>query len=158
MAKTRVLTRDRVSVGDPVNGPTDLALPPKGSHKGHRSRFWRHFLEMILAMVVGMIAAAAIFLTIVRVTWKEALIQYPVQSLLVVAAGMTVPMVAWMRHRGHGWRSCSEMAAAMVLPVFPFLCLVWFQATESAQCGAYCISTILAMLAVMLYRRSEYAM
>jgi glycerol uptake facilitator-like aquaporin len=159
MAKTRVLTRDRVSVDDPRrNGGTDLAAQQKVSHKGHGSRFWRHFLEMILAMVVGMLAAAAIFLSMLGVTWEEALIQYPVHSLLVVAAGMTVPMVAWMRHRGHGWRSCSEMAAAMVLPVIPFLCLVWFQATTSAQCGAYCISTILAMLGVMLYRRSEYAM
>jgi hypothetical protein len=42
--------------------------------------------------------------------------------------------------------------------VVPFLCLVWFNITESAQCGAYCAVTVLAMLALMQYRRSEYSM
>jgi hypothetical protein len=50
------------------------------------------------------------------------------------------------------------MAAAMVLPVVPFLCLVWFDITKSAWCGAYCATTIVAMLALMLYRRSTYSM
>ncbi len=54
-------------------------------------------------MVVGMLAAAAIFLTIVQVTWDEATVRYPVHSLLVVAAGMTVPLVAWMRPRAGTW-------------------------------------------------------
>ena len=54
-------------------------------------------------------------------------------SLLVVAAGMTVPMVAWMRYRGHSWHSCAGMAAAMVVPVIPFLCLVWFGVTKSGR-------------------------
>ncbi len=84
--------------------------------------------------------------------------QLPTATLLVVAVSMTLPMVAWMRHRGHAWRDCSEMAAAMVIPVIPFLCLVWFGVTESAQCGGYCASSVAAMLALMYYRRSEYAM
>jgi hypothetical protein len=46
----------------------------------------------------------------------------------------------------------------MVLPVIPFLCLVWFDITESALCGAYCATTIAAMLAIMLYRRRTYSM
>lgn len=158
MTQTRTLTRDRPSGPDPGQEENlDLAISPEVSGKRHGSRFWRHFLEMLVAMLVGMIGAATIFLSIVRVKWDDALLQYPVQSLLVMAAGMTVPMVAWMRHRGHGWRSCSEMAAAMVVPVLPFLCLVWFHVTNSALCGAYCGSTIPAMLVVMLYRRGEYS-
>ncbi len=137
---------------------TAQRIAPEVRHKPHISHFWRHFLEMFAVMVVGMIAAVAIFLTIVQVTWDEATVQYPVQSLLVVAAGMTVPMVAWMRLQGHGWRSSAEMAAAMVVPVIPFLCLVWFNVTKSAQCGGYCIATIAAMLGLMFYRRSEYTM
>jgi hypothetical protein len=50
------------------------------------------------------------------------------------------------------------MAAAMVIPAIPFLCLVWFDITKSALCGAYCATTIVAMLALMLYRRSTYSM
>jgi hypothetical protein len=50
------------------------------------------------------------------------------------------------------------MATVMVFPVIPFLCLVWFGVTKSGQCGAYCAVTLLAMLALMRYRRSEYSM
>ena len=46
----------------------------------------------------------------------------------------------------------------MVVPVIPFLCLVWFDVTKSAQCGAYCALTVVAMLALMRYRRAEYSM
>jgi hypothetical protein len=85
-----------------------MASTPKAAAPGRnvagqrrsRGRFGRHLLEMIAAMVAGMFAGAVIFLAIVRVTWDEALVRYPAQSLLVVAAGMTVPMVAWMRYRG----------------------------------------------------------
>ena len=113
---------------------------------------------MLAAMIVGMIAGAAIFLSIVQVTWDEALLQYPVQALLVMAVSMTVPMVAWMRHRHHGWRNSGEMGAAMVLPVIPFICLVVFDVTKGAVCSLYCLATVLAMLGVMLYRRDEHSM
>lgn len=126
-------------------------------HAGQRSGFWRHFAEMIVAMAVGMLVGVAIFLTVVGMTFDEALVQLPTATLIVVAFSMTVPMVAWMRHRGHGWRDCSEMGAAMVIPVIPFLCLVWFGVTESAQCAGYCALSVVAMLTLMLYRRSRYA-
>ena len=131
---------------------------PVARRRGRLSPFWRHFLEMLGAMMIGMIAGAAIFLSIVHVSWDEALLQYPVQALLVMAVSMSVPMVAWMRYRHHGWRSSAEMGAAMVLPVIPFICLVAFDVTEGAVCNLYCLATLLAMLGVMLYRRDEYSM
>jgi hypothetical protein len=70
---------------------------------------------------------------------------------------MTIPMTVWMIHRGMGRRNAYEMAAVMVVPVVPFLCLYWFDVTESAQCGAYCAVTVAAMLGLMLYRRCEYS-
>ena len=33
-----------------------------------------------------------------------------------MAFTMTVPMVAWMRYRGHSWQPTLEMAASMVIP------------------------------------------
>src|SRR4029453_4416687 len=138
---------------------TGSPITPAAHHKQRISPFWRHFLEMLAAMVVGMIATGAIFLSIVGLkTWDEVTTQYPTQALLAMAVGMTVPMVAWMLYRGMGWRNSGEMAAVMVLPVIPFLCLVWFEVTTSAQCGAYCALTVVAMLALMGYRRSEYSM
>jgi hypothetical protein len=82
----------------------------------------------------------------------------PDPALLAMAFGMTVPMVAWMLYRGMGWKNSYEMALAMVLPVIPFLCLVWFNVTNNAQCGAYCLLTVFAMLSLMRYRRNEYSM
>lgn len=124
----------------------------------HRSGFRRHFFQMLAAMAIGMIVTGAIFLVVTgATTWEQVTVDYPTQALLAMAAGMTVPMAAWMLYRGMGWRNTGEMAAAMVLPVIPFLCLVWFDVTKSAQCGAYCIVTIAAMLAVMRFRRSVYS-
>jgi hypothetical protein len=113
---------------------------------------------MIVAMAIGMVVGLAVFLTAIGMTFDEALVRRPTAILIVVAVSMTVPMIAWMRHRGHGWRSCSEMTAAMLVPVIPFLCLVWFDVTPSAQCGGYCALSVAAMLALMFYRRSEYGM
>jgi hypothetical protein len=126
--------------------------------KHHLSPFWRHFLQMLAVMMIGMIASGAILLTVVGVkTWEEVTTQYGTQALIAMAVGMTVPMAAWMLHRGMGWKNTYEMAAVMVVPVIPFLCLVWFGATKSAQCGPYCAVSIVAMLALMFYRRAEYS-
>lgn len=134
------------------------ALRRGRSRPRHLSPFWRHFWQMLAVMVAGMIGSAAIFLTIVGMDWEEATARRPVASLVVIAGGMSVPMAAWMLHRGMGWRNTGEMAAAMVVPVIPFLCLVWFNVTKSAQCGPYCVISIGVMLGLMLYRRSEYSM
>lgn len=128
------------------------------SRPRHQSPFWRHFWQMLAVMVAGMIGSAAIFLTIVGMDWEEATARRPIASLVVIAGGMSVPMAAWMLLRGMGWRNTAEMAAAMVVPVIPFLCLVWFNVTKSAQCGPYCVISIAVMLGLMLYRRSEYSM
>jgi len=136
---------------------TAQTIAPEVRHKPHIWLFWRHFLEMFAVMVVGMIAAVAIFLTIVQVTWGEALVQYPVQSLLVVAAGMTVPMVAWMRFRGMEWRPIAEIAAAMLVPLVPIFGLLALQLIPGARaCGLYCVVMIPAMIVPMLFRLDLY--
>jgi hypothetical protein len=114
---------------------------------------------MFAAMAAGMIATGVIFVLAVGLkTWDQVTAQYPLQALLAMAAGMTIPMVAWMLLRGMGRKNSAEMAAAMVLPVVPFLCLVWFHVTKSAWCGPYCVSAIVAMLGLMFYRSSQYSM
>ena len=160
MTQPRAPTEAPAAVAEPAE-QVDLpqARPPQLGHKRHLSPFWRHFLEMLAAMAVGMLATGAIFLSIVGLkTWDEVTIQYPTQALLAMAAGMSIPMAAWMLLRGMGRRNAYEMTAAMILPVIPFLCLVWFGITKSAWCGPYCAATIVAMLALMCYRRSTYSM
>lgn len=123
----------------------------------HLSPFWRHFWQMFAVMMTGMLVAAAIFLTVAGMNWDQATVRHPQTSLLVIAAGMTSPMAGWMLYRGMGWKNSLEMAAAMALPVIPFLCLVWFDVTKTAQCGPYCLISIAAMLGLMFYRHSEYS-
>jgi hypothetical protein len=40
------------------------------------------------------------------------------------AVTMTVPMVAWMRDRGHAWRPSWKMAASMFIPTFGIIALM----------------------------------
>jgi hypothetical protein len=165
MAEVAIMTKLQVRASDQAS-TTALDVRASAAVRGHADRggrrrpspFWRHFLQMLIVMMLGMMAAAAVFLTIVGLkTWDEVTTQYATPALLVMAAGMTIPMVVWMVHRGMGWRNAFEMGGAMVLPVIPFLCLVWFDVTRGAACGGYCAATVLAMLALMGYRHSVYS-
>jgi divalent metal cation (Fe/Co/Zn/Cd) transporter len=122
----------------------------------HPHGFGRHLLEMGLAMMVGMLASAAIFLTAVGMTAEEGMREHAVLFVVLQALGMTVAMVAWMRHRRHNWRSSSEMALAMLVPAVPLICLRLLGIISGPVCSFYCLATIVAMVALMLYRRSDY--
>jgi hypothetical protein len=111
---------------------------------------------MALAMMVGMMVSAAIFLSAVGMTAAEAMRQHAVLFVVLQAAGMTLAMVAWMRHRGHAWTSTAEMAAAMIVPAVPLVCLRLLDVISGPICGLYCLATIVAMVALMLFRRSDY--
>ncbi len=160
MAHVHDLVEDCIPDADPVQEASpDLAIPPEVRRTRRVPPFWRHFLQMFVAMGVGMFITGFILVSIVGLkSFAEVTGRYPTQALLAMAVGMTVPMVAWMLFRGMGWRNSFEMAGAMILPVIPFLCLIWFNVTKSAQCGAYCMATIVAMLALMRHRQSEYSM
>ena len=90
--------------------------------------FTRHYVEMLVAMVLGMVVlggALAVPLQLAGVdvaNWDR---NAPALLLLGMAFTMTVPMVAWMRHRGHGWPPAADMTAAMFLPSFAAVGLLW---------------------------------
>jgi hypothetical protein len=79
-------------------------------------RFLRHYLEMVVAMFLGMAVLgvpAGWAIGPLGTSWSELPADAPALMLLGIAVTMTVPMVAWMRHRGHGWRANTEMSASM---------------------------------------------
>ena len=119
-------------------------------------RLARHLLEMVTAMMVGMVVSVAMFLGAAGVTVDEALRQHAILFVAVQAVGMAVTMIGWMRYRGHAWRACSEMAAAMVAPVVPLIGLRLTGVISGPICGSYCALSLLAMLLLMLYRRHDY--
>jgi len=129
-------------------------------HKGRTMQFLRHLLEMIVAMMLGMFAIGAVFggvLAASESSLAEARLHHPELALLVMAVGMTVPMVAWMRHRGHAWRSSGEMAGAMFVPAFALMVCYWLGGVSSEPlCPLACATMIPSMIAVMLYRLDEY--
>ena len=75
-----------------------------------------------------------------------------------MAFNMTVPMVLWMRYRGHSWERCGEMAAAMFVPATALLVLFWLGVIpEGAVVPGQMALMVPAMVLVMLYRVDEYS-
>jgi hypothetical protein len=115
-------------------------------------RFALHYLEMVVVMLVGMAvlgAGARLFVD---------LSDRPAPMLVEMALTMTVPMVAWMRFRGHAWRPCHEMAASMLLPTFGALALLAADVVTDTGSLMVLEHTVMfgAMLVAMLLRRDEY--
>jgi hypothetical protein len=92
----------------------DTALPATIAPTRPRRRwlgFAGHYLEMVVAMTVGMMALAPAW----RVLWP-AHADRPDTAAFVMAADMTIAMAAWMAVRGHSRRGIALMSAAMYLP------------------------------------------
>ena len=120
------------------------------------AHFIRHYAEMVIAMLLGMAVLgipADMALDAAGVDTEAAGV-----LLFGMAITMSVPMVAWMRHRGHGWLPCWEMTAAMIVPTIGALALLEAGALGDAHAamGIQHVVMFPAMLGVMLLRRGEY--
>lgn len=114
-------------------------------------RFVRHYLEMVAAMMIGMAGLGAASL-VVDLPDDTAV------RLVEMAVWMTVPMVAWMRFRGHGWAPTLEMAAAMDLPFLVLLPLfVAGQVSLGTVMVAGHVLMLVTMALAMVRRVDEYA-
>jgi hypothetical protein len=123
--------------------------------------FVRHYVEMVAAMFLGMVVLgvpAGWALGAVGSSWSELNTDAPALMLLAMAVTMTVPMVGWMRYRGHGWRANSEMSASMLVPTFAAIALL--QASVVDDIGLLLmvehVAMLLGMLGAMLLRPAEY--
>jgi hypothetical protein len=74
-------------------------------------RFAAHYVEMLIAMGVGMVALAPVW----DALWPGHA-DRPDTEALAMATNMTVAMAGWMAVRGHGRRGIALMSAAMVVP------------------------------------------
>jgi hypothetical protein len=123
--------------------------------------FIRHYVEMLVAMFLGMAVlggAFAVLLGAVGIEVDSWRTDAPELLLLGMAFTMSAPMVAWMRHRGHGWAPAWEMTASMFVPSAAAIALLWAGAVEDtdALLAIQHIAMFPAMLAVMLLRLDEY--
>jgi hypothetical protein len=161
MARTGTPTRSNTSgLDQPRDIGTGHTIPGTVRRKVRIPPFWQHFLEMFAAMWIGMAAGKPVFLAMTGLSsTRQASQLYPAQSVLSMGLSMTVPMVAWMLFRGHGWRNSAEMAAAMLVPAVPFIILCGLHVVAGGPAnGAYMMLSTLAMIGLMVYRRDVYSM
>ena len=122
-------------------------------------RFSLHLLEMLLAMMAGMVALS--FLGDLIPTYSSLYFAFRSGTNLyelAMVVSMTVPMVAWMIVRGHGRRHSAEMAFAMFAPVAVIIVLRLLEAdTYLPWLGDIGhMASFVGMIAAMLYRRDHY--
>jgi hypothetical protein len=158
-APTGRLERDKLLTltAEPQRG---AAIHGAASVAGAR-HFFRHFGEMFLAMMVGMMALAALDAAIFAAAGtsipdvKDAA---PEVWGLLMALNMTIGMTVWMRHRRHSWAMCAEMAGAMFVPAVAAIVLFWCAVIHGGAIGGVGMAGMVpAMIAVMLLRRTEYS-
>lgn len=119
--------------------------------------FIRHYIEMVLAMAIGMFALMPLWPFAFQAVGAPHLLDHAELMALVMATDMAIGMGSWMAFRRHGWRDIAEMSVAMYLPF-----VIFFPATLTGVMtgGAMMVGghvlMLLAMLAVMLWRRERY--
>ncbi len=123
--------------------------------------FIRHYLEMVVAMLLGMVVLgvpALLALGAFGTSRSELYGDAPTLALLGMAVTMTLPMVVWMRYRGHGWAPCADMTVAMFLPTLAVLVPLWAGMADDVHALMMVehIAMGPAMLVAMLLRRDEY--
>ena len=124
--------------------------------------FIRHYAEMVAAMFLGMgvlFAPALVALGAAGVGSAELRSDAPALLLLGMGVTMTVPMVAWMRYRGHGWAASNEMAVSMLIPTAGVIALLGAGLVDDigALLMVEHVVMLPSMLVAMLLRRDEYS-
>ena len=129
------------------------------SPSSHAARdLLRHFLEMVIAMIVGMVVFGAIVWGIFGLFGHSDLRHYAGLRAFIMVANMIVGMSLWMRLRRHSWAAIGEMAGAMFVPYAVLIGPFWAGALSgSALLVAIHILMLPLMIVAMLHRREEYA-
>jgi hypothetical protein len=127
---------------------------------GSRSKraFARHFGEMLIAMFLGMGVLGGLAALGFAATGGSSSDLPGGVRVLLMGIYMTVPMVLWMRYRGHAAARNVEMALSMMVPTVAAAALA-FAGTlgTGAALGVQHVVMVPAMLGVMLWRYDDYA-
>lgn len=115
-------------------------------------RFLLHVAEMCVVMCAGGILLSVLFFqTAVWLGYANLPDTAPALSVLVIAVNLSVPMAAWMRFRGMGWRPTLEMtvptmATGLLLVVAYWMGIVLKDSLIPIQTSLACPVMILVML------------
>ena len=138
-----------------------LRRSPASFSSSRAVQFARHYAEMVIAMLLGMVVLGvplAALLGVVGVEVSGWRTDAPERLLLGMAFTMSAPMAAWMRYRGHDWAPVWEMTGSMFVPCFAAIGLLWARFADDTDTLLYIqhIGMFPSMLAVMLFRLDEY--
>jgi hypothetical protein len=91
--------------------------PPGAGRRSGYLNMAGHLAVMLVLMYAGMVVLDPLYGVVagafgVSDPWRR----LPVLSNVMMAVNMTIPMVLYMLHKGHGRRALGEMSAAMFLP------------------------------------------
>ena len=142
-----------------MNDGTTLNAPAAGGHSSASKRaFARHFAEMLLAMFAGMLVLGGLATALFSIFGSSLSDQSGALQVSLMGFNMTVPMVLWMRHRGHNNTRNAEMAGSMLVPsaIAAALAAAGTLGTSPALTVQHGVM-IPAMLGVMLWRYQEYS-
>src|SRR5215471_2313597 len=96
-ATLQCMTHTLIHPSHPTTRPRSSRTPAGLLTAG---RFVLHFAEMWIVMLVGMMVYMAV---------PGVMVLPPLLHQVGMGISMTVPMIVWMRIRGHGWRHGLEM-------------------------------------------------
>jgi flagellar biosynthetic protein FliP len=104
-----------------------------------------HYLEMVLAMGIGMVALAPLW----SLAWPG-LAVHPDLETLTMALDMTVAMGGWMRLRRHSWGHIARMCAAMNLGFALVLPAYWAGALSAGAMEGLGHALMLVLMALAM--------
>jgi hypothetical protein len=117
--------------------------------------FGRHYLEMCIAMCIGVAVTSFLLRSVADASGVDLRQEWPGLSLLAISVGITLPMAAWMRFRGMEWRPILEMSVAGIVAV---MVVAWFGliSASGVKVGTVCGVACVAMFGAMLFRLDMY--
>ena len=106
-----------------VNSSQKVRIPGAVASTGY---FVWHLLEMCLAMCIGGIPLIVLFFVgAAKIGYPDLLGRFPEVAVLAVGFILSLPMIAWMRFRGHDWQSTLEMGSTSIILAILLDGLAW---------------------------------
>ncbi|MEQ3552977.1 hypothetical protein WIS52_21130 [Pseudonocardia nematodicida] len=116
----------------------------------------RHYLEMVLAMCVGMIVLGGVGVGLAVLLGLPATYGAEIDALLM-ATTMAAGMAVWMRHRGHSWIPVAQMSGSMYVAFGILFVPLWMSLITPSDLMLWGHVLMLpAMAGAMLLRPGEY--
>jgi len=121
-------------------------------------RFAVHYVEMVVAMAAGMVLLHPLWALATSGADADSPLRSVEADTLAMATAMSVPMVAWMRSRGHAWAPALEMSGAMYAGFVVLYPARWSGALDDDGLMAYGhLLMLVLMLLAMLPRWRDHA-